>query len=257
MAKLSKISNLYPAKYWTPVKNEVLLKSLGKLSSNADAVVFLVLYDRIWHRETKTISASVADIARWTKLDPRTVELSLSRLIKAQYLDCERLGTARSRTDKPRWTLPTISNFKWKDGGWTPVPRFIFQDYIPRYKKSVLIPILIYHQQLGWRNDAWPGMETLSRITGWSKRSVYEALYVMSKEKEWEKVKSDLPVPPLPLQITESYKHGRNLRHYRVLALYYHRPDSDKKRCVSLSKPFEKCYGIARLRKPQVFWMQE
>lgn len=205
---------LIPYQFWTPVRNEVFAEVLGTLKSNNSALVYLSLYDWAWHSNSKQVSATVAELARATGLDARTVTKCLRELDDRNLIDLVDDGVPRSQIQKPCWQVPLVE-FRLKDRKWTPIPRFLITSYCRVFPNAVLLVVLLYYQHMTWNNFCWLGVKTLSERTGWSRSRVRRALRQMNSSNRWKRQTSgDLPVP---LKITSVNQRRR----YRVLAAFY------------------------------------
>jgi hypothetical protein len=217
---------------------EQVLPQLGRALVQG---LYLLLYDRAWHSRDKVAEATVADFAAWTGADPRTLQASAERLCHEKFIVCVFRGHLKSRTRKPRWQVPLVTDFALSDAGmpWTPVPRFFITDYFRSYRPSVILSVLLWHQHIGWRNDCWPGIERLRRLTGWNRRSVYDALRTLGNNGEWKKITQHLP---RPLNISRTA--DQQSRHFRVLALDYAQEGRRKRSTVSLAPEFARHFGV-------------
>ena len=193
-------------------------------------------------------------MTRWTGLDQRTVSPCLYELLKTKVIRCGHLGKNRSRTDKPRWTVP-LTQFELEEGCWVPIPRILIHKYLPAYPRAILLVILLWHQHMSWRNECWPGMKRLADYTGWSKRKVYSALRELGDENEWHNYCPDLP---WPLEITfRLNKHGKKSRHYHVRAVVYEPKKGRGFTTYRLSEQFAGFFGVKKAAKPTALEFDE
>jgi hypothetical protein len=105
----------------------------------------------------------------------------------------------------------------------------------------VILSVLLWHQHIGWRNDCWPGIQRLCNLTGWNRRTVYDALRTLSNNGEWKQITEHLP---RPLNISRT--PDQQSRHFRVLALDYAQEEKrrNKRSTVSLTPEFAKHFGV-------------
>ena len=228
--------------HWTPVRREVFEDVLPGLKSTLSQVLYLMLYDRIWHNRRGFVCASIPDLATWTGADWRTVEKALYELFHEKFLDSPSTGHAKSRSDKPRFVVPLAELDIKTEGPWTAIPRFLIEDYPRQYRNSILASVLLWHQAFtGGRNYCWPGVERLAKYTGWSNRKVFDTLHIMGHETVWKKLSLELP---RPLEI--SYNATRTIRHFRVRAVFYEAKQPNRWPRMWLTEEFAKHYGISR-----------
>jgi hypothetical protein len=222
------------------MRRDVFEHVLKQLACALTQGLYLLLYDRVWHSSEKVVEATLSDFSEWTGADTRTLKACVELLCSKQFIVCLSRGHSKSRTRKPRWRVP-LAEFALSDTGtpWTPVPRFFIADYFRAFRPSVILSVLLWHQHIGWRNDCWPGIERLSRLTGWNRRSVYDALRTLGNENEWKRVSQNLP---RPLEISQSPE--QQTRHFRVRALAYEQKGRNKRSTVSLTPEFAKRFGI-------------
>src|ERR1035437_5165092 len=208
-----------PSSFWTAFFQAVFVDILPNLQHRRSAVVYLTLYDRAWYLPEGEVHACLADLAKWTGLDERTVRECLVELVANGHVIRRERGQLRSRSRKPVWRVPLAEHDLNSGGPWTPVPRFLVQSYLPRYTKAVLLLILLRLQHIHGRNECYPGAKYLTEQSGWSKRSVYEALETMNDETDWQSVGSGLP---RPLKIYwKKNRQGRLKRYLSVRAVLY------------------------------------
>lgn len=238
-------SVLYDPSQWTALSNAVSSEVLPQLSSTAMAVTYLVLYDKVSHRKNRAAAATLTDLAQLTGFDARTVKASLFKLIEGGFIDFDKRGTNRSRTDKTRWTVP-LADFDWADGKWTPIPRFLVRRYLPVFPGALLLPLLIRFQQMSWQNKCWPSVATLAQLTNRSERWVYLALHEMGNRHFWSRLGTGLP---WPLEISYVAKDGKERHYYRVRAVCYRKGRSNGSPTVSLSREFADFFAPASIAK--------
>jgi hypothetical protein len=244
MRKTTKGRVIYPIRYWTPIRREVFEEVLPQLQIGRAALIYFVLYMRGWRAPAREVTANIADMARWTGLDPRTINRCVGDLVAKGVVRRVRGGHPRSRTEKPVWKVPlTEFNFK-SQGPWVPVPRFIVDRYCRANSGAVLLPVILWHQHLGWRDWCWPGTKRLAMLMNWSKRRVYAALATMGRHQEWEKLGTGLPQP---LEI--KYRPGTAggwIRHLHVRAVRY--GITSGRRTVRLDPEFAQYFKIPSRR---------
>jgi hypothetical protein len=186
---------LYPLRFWTPVRREVFTDVLSQLEEKRAAHTYLVLYDKSWRESNHELLATVRTIAKWTRLDERTVRRCLDELTAKGFLTLAREGHLRSRSNAPVWRVP-LADFDFeKQGPWTPVPTYFLYRYFQAYGNSVLLPVLLWHQHIGWKNWGWPGTPRLAKLMNWSRPRVYGALKAMGTEARWKELDTGLPWP--------------------------------------------------------------
>jgi hypothetical protein len=235
-----RIHVLFPSKHWTPVRRDVFEHVLKQLAGALIQGFYLLLYDHAWHSRNNVIEATVSDFAAWTGADPRTLQASVERLCHDKLIARVSRGHSKSRTRKPRWRVP-LAEFALSDTGtpWTPVPRFFITEYFRCYHPSLILSILQRYQHINWRNDCWVGMKRLCELTGWKRRTVYDALHTLGHENEWKRVSQNLP---RPLEISQT--SDQQTRHFRVLALSYEQKGRNKRSTVSLTPKFAKHFDV-------------
>jgi hypothetical protein len=154
----------FPMRYWTPMRREVFEEVLPKLQFGRTALIYLILYDRRWRDSNREVRGDFADVSRWTGMDSRTIEKCLAELISNGFITQVRSGQQRSRTNKPTWKVP-LADFDFKkQGPWTPIPGFIVERYCRVYPGAVLLPVLMWHQHIGWQDWCWPGVPRLATL---------------------------------------------------------------------------------------------
>lgn len=231
---------------WTAIGQDVFEVVLPRLSAPAQCL-YMVLYDRVWHVPNRRVAACEADLSRWAGLDQRTVKRCLLELQRKGAIKRVHAGTKQSRIDKPRWTVP-LTKFDLEHGHWVAIPSILIRKYLRAYPSALLLLILLWHQNMSWRNDSWPGMARLATLTGWSKRKVYAALHEMKNEQKWRK---RFPNLPCPLEITLGPNgHGTTSRHYRVRAVNYQRRRKHGYSTIQLSEEFASKFGAQKVSKP-------
>jgi hypothetical protein len=91
-AKRKRIKILLQSESWTAIRHDVFNDVLPKLSPSAQ-ILYLALFDHIWHIPRRRIFACEADMVRWTGLDQRTVSRCLNELLnETEVICCEHLG---------------------------------------------------------------------------------------------------------------------------------------------------------------------
>ncbi len=197
---------------WTRIPVS-LLRNFGKLGKNASALL-LAVYDACQHAANLRIAASISDFSRLTGLDRRVVKRAIKRLERGEILVQIKTGVLRSRSRKPLWQ---INEKIYADGdeGWVPMPRLMLR-YIRAYRGALILPILLQHQNMKHENYSYPGNPYLSPLLGWSPRTVYRTIEVLSDEKEWQRLETGLP-RPLHVYWSPSSK----VRRYRIRMVSY------------------------------------
>jgi len=236
-----RIRVLFPGRFWTPIRKRVFEEVLAKLTQPLSQTLYLQLYDRVWHSPSKAVEATMSDLAEWTGADARTLKPYVELLCREKFLVCLERGRSKSRTRKPRWRVP-LAEFSLSDTGnpWTPVPRFFITEYFRAFRPSVILTILQWYQYINWRNDCWVGIARLRERTGWTRRSVYDALRTLGKQKEWERRSQELP---RPLEISRTAQ--QQTRHFRVLAVAYEQKKRRNQRStVNLTPEFVRHFRV-------------
>jgi hypothetical protein len=230
---------LIPEDEWTPVRHAVFDDVLPHLEERLSSVLYLILYDRYYHR-VRPVCASEAQLCRWTNMNERSLKKCLSELEKKQFIVRVNKGKLHSKTAKPAWRVP-LANFPLEEQGWIAVPRFLVQKYCRRYHNAVLLVVLLKHHQIKYLNYCWPGVGTLSKITHWSASRINRALRTMGHPLYWKQKQTDLP---WPLKISLRQRPGKKpWRHFQVRAVAYNK----NKRTVRISREFEKRFTLASL----------
>jgi len=227
--------------HWTPVRREVFEDVFPYLKSPLSQVLYLMLYDRVWHNRRGFVSASIPELAKWTAADWRTVKKALYELVHKDFVVCPSTGRAKSRSHKPKFEVPLAEFDIRTEGPWTAIPRFLIKEYPRQYRNSILASILLWHQDFtGGRNYCWPGVERLSKYTRWSERKVRNTLHIMGYESVWKKLNLDLP---WPLEI--SYNATRTVRHYHLRAVSYEAKQPNRWPRMWLTEEFAKHFCIS------------
>jgi len=162
-------------------------------------IVYLALYTACFHKTSKQVRLSVADLSRLTGIDIRTDRHDLFWLQESNAIKKVEEGTPKSRRQerKPLWHVPP-AKFKMESrrrGGrgtvrWTPVPRFIIEKYVPLYPRAILLPVLQYIDQ--WQRGGFY-KDHAERITGWPRRTVFRALEELAKNpKKFRKERAEV-----------------------------------------------------------------
>jgi hypothetical protein len=235
---------LYSFTHWTPVRREVFEEVLPFCKRTLEQIIYLKLYDKVCHSKARRIDASSIDLAKWTCADWRTVDKCLFVLQYKGFIVRRAYGTRKSRSDKPCWRVP-LAEFDFRNKGpWTPVPRFLIQEYPRFYPPAVLLLILHWRQHIGWNDHCWPGATRLAKDTGWSRRKVYAALRTMGHQNIWTKLGGDLP---WPLEVFwRTNKEGKQRRHFRIRAVFYKSKKGKALPLVGLSPDFAKHFRLRR-----------
>lgn len=226
---------LMEEKDWTPFRNEIFDNWGGKLQEHNAAALYAILYDRAYHHALQllkpVVSAGYSDLSNWSGLDSRVVKSCLKELRNKGLVLKKKSGTSRSRSDKPVWKIPLATAFL-RDGGvqWTPVPRFLVQEYIPVYANSVLLLFLLRIQGYLWKDFSWVSVESLAVKCNWSDSRVRDSLKRLSDPKLWGNL-TKLPRPltrkPQKTGSTHStvravrYENGATVRLRTEFAKYF------------------------------------
>ena len=229
------------AKHWTPIPTTVIDDVLPMLRRHHAATVYLVLYHRAWHTKRKSIAASLTVLSRWTGLDYRTVDKCLRYLEWRRFIGCKNTGTLRSSTDLPIWEIPATKCDMTREG-WVPVPSVIFTEYLPAHPSCLLLPVLLYYQNMRKRNECYPSVTTLRLMLGiWSERRVYDSLKVLSKD--WDLLGTGLPVPlRITLRPASGFRKWR--RYYSVSAVYYDYETMGDLPVLFMTKEFSTAFNL-------------
>jgi hypothetical protein len=229
--------------HWTAVATAVFTDVLPMMRRRHAATVYLVLYHYAWHTKEKTVDASMKGLCRGTGLDGRTVNACIRYLEWRRFIIRVVRGTPRSIEDLPVWQIPA-ARFNMRKAGWVPVPSLIFTDYLPVHSACVLLPLLLYYQNIAKQNECYPSVHTLRLMLGcWSVRMVYTALALLSKPARWDRVGPKLL---LPLEVMHRrVENSKRVRHsYRVRAVNYHRENKWKPRVLYISREFQEFFDI-------------
>ena len=224
---------------WTPIRNEVFTEILRTLEERCSAALFLVMYDRAYHSRSRLLAATVAQLARLTGIDARTVTKCLDELLQQKLVRQVGKGVNRSKTRRPVWKVPSATIDPKREGNWTPVPRNLILNYVPAYRNAVLLPLLIYHQNMNKLNYCWVGVPALSKRLKWSETRVNESLRYMYDKENWRSLHPDLP---WPLRCKVVRQNGQSRRRFSVLAIEYE--GSGKKAKMRLSKAFRWAFDL-------------
>jgi hypothetical protein len=254
MFNAKRVSVLFPSKHWTPIRKNVFEEVLPTLAQPLPQALYLQLYDRVWHSPSKRVEATLSDFSRWTGADARTLKSCVELLCRENFLACLGRGRSKSRTRKPRWRVP-LAEFDLSATGtpWTPVPRFFIAEYFRAFRPSVILTILQWYQHINWRDDTWVGIARLRERTGWTRRSVYDALRTLGKQREWERISQNLP---RPLEISQTPQ--QRTWHFRVLAVAYEQKKRRNQRStVNLTPEFARHFGISSRGKVDVDYREE
>jgi hypothetical protein len=216
---------LMEEKDWTPFRNELFEKILCRLEEKNSAALYVILYDRAYHRGlhrslAPLVEASFSDLEEWSGLDYRVVKKCLKELRKQKLVRKRKRGVKRSRTDKPLWEVP-LAKFDRRKTPWTPVPRFIVHKFIPAYPNSVLLLFFLKYQNIRWENDCYTGVPKMVEQTGWSPTRVRDAIKVLSDDSKWRSKSKKLPRPLTGEMKPSTYKPGEKLPHHHVRLVRY------------------------------------
>lgn len=223
---------LISAETWTPLSAKVFSDVLPCLKERLSSVLYLILYDRYYHR-ARPVRASEAQLCRWTNMNERSLKKCLSELEKKQLIVRVKKGKLHSKTKKPAWRVP-LADFRLKEQGWIAVPRLLVQKYCRRYHNAVLLIVLLKYHQIKYLNYCWPGVGTLSKIIHWSASRINRALRTMGHPLNWKQKQTGLP---WPLKISFRQRPGKKpWRHFQVRAVVYNK----RNQTVRLSREFEK-----------------
>jgi hypothetical protein len=181
--------------YLTPIRNEVFTEILKTLEERCSAALFLVMYDQAYHSRSRLLAATVAQLARLTGIDARTVTKCLDELLQQKLVRQVREGVNRSKTRRPVWKVPSATIDPKREGNWTPVPRNLILNYVPAYRNAVLLPLLIFYQHMNRQNFCWVGVTTLKKRLNWRATRVRDSLRYMFEKENWRSLHPDLPWP--------------------------------------------------------------
>jgi hypothetical protein len=226
---------------WTPIRNQVFTDILGDLKGRHAAALYLYLYDWAYHSPSKSIVATVAELARLTGIDARTANKCLAELRQLELIRQVRQGIkhSKAKTRRPVWKVP-LAPVDLREGNWTPVPRNLVREYFPAYPNAVLLPLLIFYQHMNRQKFCWVGVTTLRKRLNWCATRVRDSLCYMFDEKNWRSLHPDLPWP-LRRKIVIN-KEGQRRRRFSVLAIEYE--GSGKTAKMRLSKSFRMAFDL-------------
>lgn len=232
-----------PSNTVTYFQKSVFERVLLQTHQRHAALVYCVMYDRAWHKESKSFTATQRQIVEWTGLDSKTVSSCIRALLQSEFIT-RRGGTLRSRSDKPIWEVPA-ARFNMLVKGWVAVPRFLVTEYLPVYPNAVLLLHLLYfHSKLNL-NWTWVSPWKLYLQSHcWSQKRIYAALAVMSNKGKWRELKTGLP-QPLLRNTMKTITDQIWRRHYRVRCIVFAHHEKQKKRLVYLHPAFAKHFGIS------------
>lgn len=241
-AKRSRI--LIPRKRWTPIRMEVFTNVLHGLEELHAGALFLIMYDRVRHRDSRILVASKAELARWTGLNSRTLNQCLSELRQKGLVLRRKGGVKHSRTNKPQWRVP-LAEFVPENESWVPCPRFLICKYLKVFPNAVLLTLLLRYQHIGWQNHCWPGVSKLAEVLNWSRSRVCSTIRTMSDTSLWEARGTGLP---LPLKVFwHRQTRDWTQRHFQVLAVQYDRVAAKRgESTLTVAPPFARRFRIAR-----------
>jgi hypothetical protein len=241
MAITCKPRILIPPESWTAIQTDVFGDVLPYLQQKRAAQLYCLLYDRARHSPTGLVAASVAELARWTGLNVRTVSNCLKELREQKFVLRKKIGVKHSRIHKPCWRVP-LAEFSTSTASWVPVPRFLIQEYCRQYPGAVILLVLLRHQHIHWLNDCWPGVPRLGKILNWSPSRVRNAIHTMGYERPWKTQGTGLP---RPLEITwRTNPQGESRRHFRVLAIRYKKGTRRSGPTLSIAPDFATFFKI-------------
>jgi hypothetical protein len=212
----------YPANSWMPVENDVFGKVFPKLRERRAPHVYMAMYQRAQRVRSKEFAMNLRELSELIKCDPRTARKCIIELLGKGFVKMPHKGGAkRSRTDKPRFRVPLLSESELASGGWVPVPLFLVNRYLQSFPGSLLIIILLYIQHLKWEDHCWIGLTGLQKILKRKRRTIYRDLNLMCHRQKWEKLATDLPRP-----LSIKYSADWTSRHFSVRAVQYYLPQS-------------------------------
>jgi hypothetical protein len=226
------------AKEWTPFRNQIFEEVLTTLEGRHSAAVYLWLYDSAYHQATGSAAVTMAEIARALKVDPRTVKNCLVELSQQDLIRLRRKGIKRSKRQKPVWGVP-MASFNIAEGSWTPVPRILIARYLPASTDAVLLPLLLYYQNMRRMDFCWTGVKTLSKRLNWSPTTVRVALRNMFDAGKWN---DRHPGLPRPLQCKVINENGKPRRRFSVRAIFYVR--TGKNPIMQVSPIFRRAFEL-------------
>jgi hypothetical protein len=188
-------------------------------------IVYCFVYSACFHKQKKMAKLTVMDIARGTGTDWRTVQQDLFWLGESGDIKVVREGRSKSRKfrDKPEWSVP-LAEFDMKQQHFTPVPKFVIEQYLPAYPRAILLPVLQYVFQ--WRRRGGYWVTHVQETTGWPLRTIYRALGVLGNLHQWSKQihadHEDESALPYPIEVKEQKLNLRYLgfRGFRRRSVY-------------------------------------
>ena len=243
-----RIRILIPRDHWTPVIERVFTDELRDLEEKSAAALYLFLIDWAYHRSSKRVVMTRAEISAATGIDERVVKRSLKELCQKSFIKLEREGVAHSHINKDCWRVPAVEDVV--SDPFTPIPRAIIREYLFAYRNAVLLPVLLFHQHMGWRNECWMGVSRLSKLLNWSPTRVRTALRTMMYNTAWSKLGTGMPTPlavrtvPQLNQSTTQQAQRKAVRHYSVLAVRYTTEANPAMRRIYIPEAFRDRFAI-------------
>jgi hypothetical protein len=234
---------LIPNGYWTPFRDELFTNWLADFRENDSVAIYALLYDRACHNSDGSVRATLDDLAEWSGLDLHDVEACTKELRNKRLIKCHRKRADGKRRPPQKWTVP-LAGPELNKTGWTPVPRFIFQKYIPAYRDSVLLLLLLRYQNWYRQNYVYPGLRKLTDGFGWTKSRTVNAIMTMSDSKRWKNLKTGL-LRPLTAQLQPVGKVS--LMHFHVRAVVYE-DSAEEFPIVRVAKTFARKFNIPPLK---------
>ena len=237
-SKLRRKRIFYPPSSWFPLQSIAFETVFPKLLRKRSAHLYIAMYERTQRQQCKSFAANLTDLGKLIDCDSRTVRPCIIELVRKRFVKMVYEGSnRRSRTDKPRFTVP-LAMESLDPGFWFPVPRFLVTQYLKKFKGSIVLIALLYHQHLMWKRDCWPGAQRLTRILGMNSRTVYAYLNTMGHQAPWERLGNGLPWP-----LAISYSPDGKTRHYSVRAAQFFTPPGGTKPAVKLRQEFAIHFG--------------
>ena len=198
---------------WTPIANNVF-DNLS-LQGSYSAAIYLWLYDKCYWAKANAVTVTASQLVKVFKLDAHTADRCLTELKLAGLIRQTQSGVKRSKTQKPVYRVPAVSSFDPAEG-WTPIPRFLIRKYPRLYPDAVVLPYLIFCQQLSRRDFSYPSNRKIGSRFNWSTRTVSRVIRDLTNPENWEKYRV-----PCPLKSKIMRKDGKTVRHLSVTAISY------------------------------------
>jgi hypothetical protein len=228
-----------PKADWTPVRNQVFEDDLRDLKGRHSAALYLCLYDRVYQSPSRRFAATRSELSRLTGIDIRTLESCLAELRGQGLIRQAQRGVKRSRSQRPVWEVPLASG-DLREGNWTPIPSNLILKYIPAYRNAVLLPLLVYYQNMKKLNYCWVGVPKLSAQLNWSETRVRDSLRYMFDKENWLSLHPDLPWPLRCETVTT--REGQRSRRFTVRGIRYE--EEEEATVMRLSTSFRRAFEM-------------